>query len=59
MIRQVCNYRDSATVVYIQCRHGELTPTLDFKKKYTMVYILICLIYGSFKENPSLRCYLC
>lgn len=33
MIRQVCNYRDSATVVYIQCRHGELTPTLDFKKK--------------------------
>lgn len=32
---------------------------LDLFNKYTMVCILICLIYGSFKENPFLRCYLC
>lgn len=27
--------------------------------KYKRVYILMCLIYGSFKENPFLWCYLC
>lgn len=30
-----------------------------FVKKNTQRYTFWCLIYGSFKENPFLRCYLC